>query len=186
MGTNTRHSRHGHPWRLEPRPGRGHRRIRPSLATMAIAAAAALLLIAFVTVCVRSISFGGPAEPQLSTADTVPAGDVVLSVSMFADGRTHFYRSTTTTGHDTRFFVIKTPDGVVRTAFDACDSCFRAWRGFRQVGDRMICNACDRATLSQLVNVLHGECHPAPLEHILNGDRVLIRAAARESGDRYF
>lgn len=105
---------------------------------------------------------------------------------MFADGRARFYRYVTAVGHEIRFFVLKSPDGVVRAAFDACDFCFRERRGFRQVGDNLICNKCGQASLSQHVNVLKGECNPAPLERTVESDRVIVRAAALEQGGSYF
>jgi len=128
-----------------------------------------------------------PAESGLAAAEAVPTGaDVSLPVSAFADGRARFYSYVTATGRETRFFVIRSPDGVVRTAFDACDDCFRQRRGFRQVGDHLFCNACRRTVLSQHVNVLKGGCNPAPLERTVGGDYVIVQAAALEKGASYF
>ena len=153
---------------------------------MAIAAVGLVLVIAFVVVCVGSMSGEGSREPQFAAADTVPTGDVALSTMTFEDGRVRFYRYVTGTGDQTRFFVIRSADGVVRAAFDACDSCYRQKRGFRQAGNHMICNACGRAILSQHVNVLKGGCNPAILEHTIEGDRLIIRTVALERGSRYF
>ena len=185
MRAHTRRlSRHGRAWRIGPRVWRGSKHTSVSWMTMAMAAAALLLVIAFVVVCARSMR---GSSPELAAAETVTTGeDVALPVATFADGRARFYRYITATGHEARFFVIKTPDGTVRAAFDACNFCFRQRRGFRQVGDRLTCNNCGRSISAQHVGVLKGECNPATLEPTVEGDRVILRATALESGDRYF
>ena len=153
--------------------------------TVAIAAAALVPAIAFVVYCVRSMSH--PSVPELATAETVPTGqDVMLPMSAFADGRAHFYRYVSATGRETRFFVLKSADGEMRAAFDACDLCVRERRGFRQVGDHLICNNCGRAISAHQVSVLKGECNPILLERTIDGSRVIVHAAALESGERYF
>ena len=191
MGTQTRHlSRHGRAWRLGPRAWRRgwHRQPRTGISwiTVAIAAAALTLAIAFVVYCVQSMAHH-PGPSELATAETVPTGqDVALPIAAFADGRAHFYRYVSATGHETRFFVLKSADGDVRAAFDACDSCFRQRRGFRQVGDQLICNNCGRTISARHVGVLKGGCNPVPVERAIDGDRVIVRAAALEGGDPYF
>ena len=180
-------SRTGRPWRLGPRAWRGHRLAAPSGIILAIAAALLLLLTSIVIVCVFSMSHHESDDPKLATAETVPAGmDVALPVATFADGRARFYRYVTATGQETRFFIIKSRDGVVHSALDACDSCFRARRGFRQAGDHLICNSCGRVVLSQHVNVLRGGCNPVSVDHTVEGDRIVIRAAVLDQAGSYF
>ena len=189
MRTHTRRlSRHGRAWRLGPSAWRRawHRPTHTGVSwiTVALPAAAVVLVIAFVVVCVRSMTGSGP---KLAAAETVPTGeDVALPVSAFADGRARFYRYVTAAGREARFFVLKSADGEVRAALDACDFCFRQRRGFRQAGGQLICNNCGRSIPTQYVNILKGECNPVPLERTIDGDRVIVRAAALESGDRYF
>ena len=81
---------------------------------------------------------------------------------------------------------MKSSDGVARAAFDTCDVCFRERRGYRQVGDNMICNNCGRAFPSRDINVLQGGCNPAPIERTVEGDRLVLRASALEQGLVYF
>ena len=179
-------SRRGQAWRLGPRAWRSRRRrVRPSgpvWPTVAVGVAAVALLIAIVIVCSRSMAASDRAE-----AVTVPSGqDVVLSLPILSDGRAHFYRYVTPAGRETRFFIVRSADGEVRAAFDACDACFRDRRGFRQVGDQLICNSCGRRMATHLVGVLKGGCNPVWLERSIDGDRVVIRAAAIEGGGSYF
>lgn len=113
-------------------------------------------------------------------------GDVVLPVANFADGQARFYRYATAAGREIRFVVMKNSDGVVRAAFDTCDVCYRERRGYRQVGDNMVCNNCGKAFRSVDVNVLQGGCNPAPLERIVRNDQVVLTAAALDAGAWYF
>ena len=104
----------------------------------------------------------------------------------FSDGQARFYRYVTAAGKEIRLFLMKSSDGVVRAAFDTCDVCFRERRGYRQSGDNMTCNNCGKAFPSRDINVVQGGCNPAPIERVVQGDRVVLRAAALEQGAFYF
>ncbi|MCX6092461.1 MAG: Fe-S-containing protein, partial [Candidatus Bipolaricaulota bacterium] len=56
----------------------------------------------------------------LVTADST--GEVRFALTEFSDGLTHFY-TFMAKGLPVEFFVIWTPDNVIRTALDACDVC---------------------------------------------------------------
>jgi uncharacterized membrane protein len=112
--------------------------------------------------------------------------DVSLPVSDFADGAARFYRYTTVAGRQLRFFVMRSADGVIRSAFDACDICWTKRKGYHQEGDDMVCNNCRRRFPSTRLNVTQGGCNPGPLERSVTGDRVTMSAAALDSGAGYF
>lgn len=125
--------------------------------------------------------------PVASITDAAPAGaDVVLAASVFDDGQAKFYRYATASGREVRFFVMKSADGVVRAAFDACDVCYRERKGYRQSGDSMICVNCGKAFPSTQINVLQGGCNPAPIERTISGGQVVLAAASLERGAAYF
>jgi uncharacterized membrane protein len=120
-------------------------------------------------------------------AEVLPAGkDARLPASVFADGRAHFYRYTTSTGRVIRVFVIRSSDGVIRAAFDACDMCYRRRRGYYQRGDTMICVNCGRGFHSKDINVTSGGCNPAPLQRSADGRELLLKASDLEVGVAYF
>ena len=137
-----------------------------------------------------SASIPTPAEiaaANLQPADRVETGhDVRLATALFKDGRARFYRYTSAEHREIRFFVIRTSDGVVRVALDACDACFRSRRGFRQSGDKMVCNNCGGGLRSVDINVSAARCLPRTLDHSIEGDQVVITAAAIERGASYF
>ena len=154
-----------------------------ALSWNAIIIATGLLFLAAVLYVTRSSAGSGTGEP---TEIAARGGDVFLNASLFDDGQARFYRYATTAGRAIQFFVMKSSDGVIRAAFDACDVCYRERRGYRQQGDVMICNNCGQAFRSVDVNVLQGGCNPAPLERAVEGGQVVLKAPALEAGAGYF
>lgn len=145
------------------------------------------LSVLFGGVLVYLLASGGRASSRAAITEIAGAGsDVSLPVAMFADGAARFYRSTTSAGRDVRFFVMKSSDGVVRAAVDACDTCYRERKGHHQQDDVMVCNNCGRTFKSVDINVLQGGCNPAPLERTVVGDQLVLTATTIELGATYF
>jgi uncharacterized membrane protein len=145
-----------------------------------------VLSIGFVaTIVVLSVT-GGQGSEAAPSEITQPGGDVALPVATFNDGVARHYRYTTAGGQQITFFVMRSSDGVVRAAFDACDVCFRSKKGYRQAGDRMLCNNCGKLFPSSDINVVQGGCNPAPLERAVIGDKLVLKAADLAQGVAYF
>jgi uncharacterized membrane protein len=90
-------------------------------------------------------------------------------------------------GKEITFFAVKAPDGSYKTAFDACDSCYRAKKGYEQQGDRMNCNNCNQKfAINRLGPNTTGGCNPGFLPHELNGGVISIRVDDLKAGARYF
>jgi uncharacterized membrane protein len=113
------------------------------------------------------------------------AGVVKLPIADVNDGKAHFY-TYKGNGRDVNFFVLRSSDGVIRAAFDACDVCYREKKGYTQVGDLMVCNNCGQQFPSVKINVLKGGCNPAPLDRAVQGDYLVLKAADIETGAFYF
>ena len=82
-----------------------------------------------------------------STGITVSnASSSVVShpVSLFEDGKARHFSLAAGDGITVNYFVLKSSDGVIRAAFDACDVCWPAGKGYYQSGDVMICRNCGR------------------------------------------
>lgn len=112
-------------------------------------------------------------------------GLVQIPINKINDGHAHYF-TFKAQGRDIRFFVLKSRDGVIRAAFDACDVCFPKRKGYSQAGDYMICNNCGQRFHSTKINVLKGGCNPAPLRRTNNGKHLVLTAADIFSGSRYF
>jgi uncharacterized membrane protein len=89
-------------------------------------------------------------------------------------------------GTPVRFFLLKTPDGVTRAAFDACDVCFKEKKGYSQNGEYMICNNCGQLFHASRINEVRGGCNPAPLERSIVNDAVVLRTEDLRQGLKYF
>lgn len=118
-------------------------------------------------------------------AVTAQSGVVAIPASQVSDGKAHFF-SYRDGGTTINFFVLKSNDGVIRAAFDACDVCYRDKEGYRQQGDFMICNACEQRFASDKINEVKGGCNPAPLNRDVQDGKVLIRVADLQTGAWYF
>ena len=90
-------------------------------------------------------------------------GKIEFSTADFQDSMAKYYQYNSS-GKEVYFFVLKSSDGIIRAAFDACDVCYEARLGYRQEGDLMVCNNCGRQFPSVRINVEEGGCNPAPLE----------------------
>lgn len=145
----------------------------------------AVAVLAFLGVTAYAVVVRRGPGPEAATATGV-ATQVTLPLAQFSDGQAKFYRYTTAGGRELRFFVMKSADGVVRAAFDTCDVCYRERKGYRQEGDDMVCNNCGRHFKSTDINVLQGGCNPAPIDRVVQGDNVVLSAAALEAGAWYF
>jgi len=111
--------------------------------------------------------------------------EVHILVKDIDDGKAHYY---VYKGGETeiKFFIIKSSDGVLRAAFDACDVCFLEKKGYTQDGEFMICKNCGRRFHSSQINVVEGGCNPAPLHRELVGENVVIKIEDILSGTRFF
>jgi uncharacterized membrane protein len=123
----------------------------------------------------------------VDTAAAVRIGgdSVSIPVSVFEDGKAHYFEHRH--GPITiRYFVIKSADGVLRAAFDACDVCWPAGKGYAQEGDSMVCRNCGQRFASVKVNEVKGGCNPAPLERRVENGMLVIRRADILEGQGYF
>lgn len=125
-------------------------------------------------------------NPLNPTTAARVSGDVVsMPAATFNDGRAHYFDHKL--GRITiRYFVVKSADGVLRAAFDACDVCWPAGKGYAQDGDFMVCRNCGQRFHSTKVNEVKGGCNPAPLERRMENGMLLIRVSDILEGKTYF
>lgn len=150
----------------------------------AVLAAAAFFLVVIVGVITWRASATEGAQAHAVTAGG--GSDVAVDAAPLADGQARFFTYAARDGRQVRFFVVKSTDGVVRAAVDACDVCFRERRGYRQEGTSMVCNNCNKAFPTDRVNEVKGGCNPVPLERELRNGSLVITSAALEQGASYF
>lgn len=132
------------------------------------------------------LHFSQPKERPVPAAAANAAGGVVsMPAARFDDGKAHYFEHRE--GEITiRYFVIKSADGVLRAAFDTCDVCWAAGKGYAQEGDHMICRNCGLRFHTNRINEVKGGCNPAPLERRVENGTLLIRVSDILEGRGYF
>ncbi|NNF99686.1 MAG: DUF2318 domain-containing protein [Desulfobacteraceae bacterium] len=151
---------------------------------MIIGIACAILVVAGGVLFLNSADKGAGVTitPKQTAAN---AGFVKYPVSMFDDGKArHFEHSAGDL--KVKYFILKSSDGIVRAAFDACDVCWPAGKGYYQDGDHMVCRNCGRRFASVMVNEVQGGCNPAPLNRRVENNELIIEVADINSGRSYF
>ena len=101
--------------------------------------------------------------------------EIRIPTSIFEDRKAHFYSTTLPDGKPINFFILKSSDGVIRAAIDACDVCYAASKGYHEEGDDLVCNNCGLHFLSNKVNEVKGGCNPSPLTRTVAGNSVVIK-----------
>ena len=150
----------------------------------------AYAVTALVVLC--SLSFYPALESQAAFSIFSPHkkvkdsnGTIRIPLAKVNDGKAHYFQYESN-GKSIKFFVVKSRDGIIRAAFDACDVCFPARKGYSQDGEFMICRNCGRRFHSSRINVVEGGCNPAPLTRKVVGKNLEIKVSSVIPGGRYF
>ncbi len=126
-----------------------------------------------------------PAEIAKAAGVTETADTLRIPLTALDSGKALFL-SMESEGRQVHYFALKSSDGAYRSAFDACDVCYRKNRGYRQEGDLMVCNQCGQTFPSVKVNEVKGGCNPAPLDRKVDGGFLVIRKGDIQAGKDYF
>lgn len=112
--------------------------------------------------------------------------ELTFPQNSFSDNKAHHFDYTTPDGVKVRYFIMKSSDGVIRAAFDACDVCFGERKGYVQKDDVMVCRNCGRRFQSTKINEVTGGCNPAPLTRSMKDNKVIVRSQDLDQGRMYF
>jgi uncharacterized membrane protein len=114
------------------------------------------------------------APQQNETQVRIPLSDI---------GTTATFYSYDSNGVTVRYFVVKDPQETVHVAFDACDVCYEAKKGYKQIGTEMQCLNCGKqfAITSIGTENTAGGCWPSYLNMRIEGNNVLIQIADLEA-----
>ena len=125
---------------------------------------------------------GQSQKPSVAAA----TDQLTFPVETFSDGKARHYEYKLGDGTQINFFALKSSDGIIRAAFDACDVCWRAGKGYYQQGDYMVCRNCGQRFASVKVNEIKGGCNPAPLDREVAEGKLLIKVNDILKGKPYF
>ena len=130
-----------------------------------------LLIAAILSGCSNATSSPGKSGGLITPTN----GKIEIPVADINDGKAHHFQVKSDDGTMVTFFVLKSADGVLRAAIDACDVCYRSGLGYYQEGDNMVCKNCGQKFASNKINVIKGGCNPAPLNRTVSGDTLVIQ-----------
>ena len=111
---------------------------------------------------------------------------VTYPITLFDEGKVKHFEFPADNGITIKYFVLKSSDGVIRAAFDACDVCWPSGKGYYQKQDKMVCRNCGKRFASVKINEVKGGCNPAPLNRKIDGDNLVIQVADILGGKSYF
>lgn len=113
-------------------------------------------------------------------------GVVSIPVSKIADEKAKFFIFEDG-GKEIAFFVVKAADGSFKTAFDSCDVCYKAKKGYEQQGDKMNCKNCNQKfAIDRIGPNSTGGCNPSYLLHKQSGANLTITTTDLKAGARFF
>ena len=145
-----------------------------------------LIILTVIVVTIVAVFALSKKNSYGTSQEIKPANGIVkIPVAQVQDGKAHFFHYSNH-GKDIRFFVLRSSDGVLRAAFDTCDVCYQERKGYRQVGDAMVCNNCETAFPSVYINVRKGGCNPVPLARTVDGNDLIITVPDILQGAYYF
>ncbi len=150
----------------------------------------ALLGFIGLAIAIGLFLFKGEGKGPVTIAPTkqrVPStSTITYPVELFRDGKARHFQHHAGNGVTIKYFILKSSDGVIRAAFDACDVCWPAAKGYYQQGDFMVCRNCGRRFASVLVNEVRGGCNPAPLSREIIDGGLVIKVSDILEGKQYF
>lgn len=147
-------------------------------------------VLVFIAVAVSAGMFDGlfrkiPAENAKAAGVAETADDVKIPLKSLESGKALFLMNEDN-GRQIHYFALKSSDGQYRAAFDACDVCFQANRGYRQDGDLMVCNQCGQSFPANRIGEVKGGCNPHPLARGIEGQFLVIKKVDMVAGKEYF
>lgn len=111
--------------------------------------------------------------------------EVRIETYTLYDGKADFYYFM---ANETKvkYFVIQSPDGQYRTAFDACEKCYNQKKGYHQAGDVMVCNSCEQRFSTNFLTTGYSICYPVKLNSMVSNDQVIIKSSDIFNGTKLF
>jgi len=115
-----------------------------------------------------------------------PSGGVFkIDTRTIGKGQVAFFHYDTA-GKEVEFMVAKTATGSIKTAFDACRTCYVHKLGYRDEGGKVVCVYCGMTFDIESLDKGEGNCVPIRIEHRMEGAFVVIDQKEIEAGAVWF
>jgi uncharacterized membrane protein len=125
-------------------------------------------------------------QPALYQNAPVKDNRIVIPLNDVSNGKVHFY-TYKKSGKHINFFVRTDGKGTVSSYYDACFTCYKQKKGYRQEGSDIICNECSmKFGLAEEKWEEKDGCNPIYLKSIIEGNNLIIDTAVIEKGAKLF
>lgn len=144
-----------------------------------------ILFISIMAILLLSGAFFMFSGKSKITGNAVGNTDDIITISLSEISENAKWYEYNSEGVQIRYFAVKTKDGSIKTAFDACDVCYGSKKGYSQQGDVMVCNNCgNRYPISGLgtENLRGGGCWPGYLPSKIESDNLIIKTSDLKKG----
>ena len=141
-----------------------------------------IILGTFLFVAQAHAAFFGKGVANVTAKD----GKITIDASRLDKVQAWHYRYQED-GKVIRFFVLRDKQGVLRTALDACEQCWKAGKGYKMTDDGfMLCVSCKMKFVLSRIGLVDGGCNPHPFQYIVEGNSVVIATQELMQGTGYF
>jgi uncharacterized membrane protein len=142
---------------------------------------------AFLAVICCVLLFAGCGRKLSHYREAPVRGDrIVIPLDEVSDGKAHFY-TYARGGRQINFFVRTDAKGTVSAYFDACYTCYKQKKGYRQEGPDLVCNECDmKFGLAEEKWQDKSGCDPILLKSTIHGSNLIIDTRVIEKGVKLF
>ena len=122
----------------------------------------------------------------IQSSDIISETEVGIPVSDIGNNA-KFY-SYDASGVEVKYFVVRGSDGDIHVAFDACDVCYQAKKGYHQSGNIMQCLNCGKQYPINSCGTENtaGGCWPSYLPMSIKGENVIIEKSDLEQKNWMF
>ncbi len=144
------------------------------------------LFISSLIVSLLILLTGCTKQPNLYQEAQIKDDRIVILLSKVSDNKTHFY-TYKKSGKRINFFVRTDEKGTVSSYYDACFTCYKHKKGYRQEGSDLICNECSmKFGLHDVKWEEKDGCNPIYLKSAIDGNNLIIETAVIEKGAKLF
>ena len=151
----------------------------------------AILVVVIAVVSIGAyyvISMGGESQNSKSS-ETITTDDDKIRISLSEiSNSAEFYDYESSNGVTMRFFAVVGSDDNVHVAFDACDVCYDAKKGYKQKSEVMHCINCGREFAINSIGTANtaGGCWPSYIPIELDTENAIIKISDLEEKEYMF
>jgi uncharacterized membrane protein len=145
------------------------------------------LLPVFSSLLIIFLFSGGCGKQPVEHKVVTPKnGEIRIPVSEVHDGKVHFFTHKKS-GKRINFFIRSDGKDKLSASFDACFTCYKHKKGYREEGTDLVCNECNmKFRLADEHWDNSRGCSPISLKSRIEKDEVVIMTEDLEKGQRLF